>query len=255
MLLTVDIGNTTTDFAVSNKGKIVKIWSIETDDSPQSFKKCGEGILRDIKRRYPEMSQAVICSVVPDALRVIKPLLKKRFVAKISVVGTDIKVPIANRYRDPGQVGQDRLVCAYAAMRLYGSPAIIIDLGTAITFDVVSAGKEYLGGIIVPGLRLSAESLFKKTALLPKVGIKIPRALIGRDTETSILSGLFYGYGVLCQGVIRLIAKQVKKKPKIVMTGGYAESMKKFMADAKPVVDHALAHKGMLLLLERSKKS
>jgi len=110
-------------------------------------------MLKKIKRRYPSIEQSVICSVVPGALRVIKPLLKKEFAAKVAVIGADLKVPVVNRYRNPRQVGQDRLVCAYAAMRLYGVPAIIIDSGTAITFDVVSGRKEYFGvcGCVVSG--------------------------------------------------------------------------------------------------------
>jgi type III pantothenate kinase len=107
-----------------------------------------------------------------------------------------------------------------------------------------------MGGIIVSGIRLSAESLFKKTAMLPKVGIKIPKTLIGRDTETSILSGIFYGYGALCQGLIQQICEDQKKPFRVVMTGGYADSMKKFISRKKPVVDDNLVHKGMILLSE-----
>lgn len=153
-----------------------------------------------------------------------------------------------NKYKNPRQVGQDRLVGAYAAMTLYGKPTIIIDLGTAITFDAVSGKGEYLGGAIVPGIRLSAESLFLKTALLPQIDIKAPNSVIGRTTQESILSGLFYGYGSLCRGFIDLIAKQIKGKPKVVMTGGHTQLMKKFINRDIRVVDEELVFKGLDLL-------
>jgi type III pantothenate kinase len=160
---------------------------------------------------------------------VIRHAVKAELGVKAHIIGEDIKVPMVNRYKNPRQVGQDRLVGAFAAMSLYGKPVIIIDLGTAITFDAVSASGEYLGGAIVPGIRLSAESLFLKTALLPQIDIKAPKSVIGRTTQESILSGLFYGYGSLCRGFIELMQKQVKGHPVIVMTGGHTQLMKRFI--------------------------
>ena len=160
------------------------------------------------------------------------------------VVGRDIKVPIKNLYRKAYQVGQDRLVGAYGAKILYGTPAIIIDFGTATTFDVVSKKGEYLGGVIVPGLRLSIESLFEKTALLPKVKIQRPEGVIGKDTKNSILSGISYGYGSLCDGMIELISKQIKQKPVVIITGGYSALIKEFIKRFD-YIDKSLVFKGM----------
>ena len=111
--------------------------------------------------------------------------MKKYLQISVRIIGKDIHVPMVNKYKNPKQVCQDRLVGAYAARMLYGEPLIVIDLGTAIAFDVVSAKGEYLGGVIVPGLRLSAESLFTKTALLPEIDIKAPQSPIGRTTQVS----------------------------------------------------------------------
>ena len=130
----------------------------------------------------------------------------------VDIIGRDIVVPIKNRYKNPKQVGQDRLVGAYGAMKIYGCPLIVVDLGTAITFDVISPKGEYLGGAIVPGIRLSAESLFLKTALLPHIEIQAPRHIIGKTTQESMLSGLFYGYGSLCRGIIDLISVTATRK-------------------------------------------
>ena len=166
-------------------------------------------------------------------------------------MGKDVIVPLINRYRNPRQVGQDRLVGAYAALKFYGAPVIVIDFGTAITFDVVSKRREYLGGIIVPGIRLSAESLFHKTALIPRIDIVKPGPLIGKDTQESVLSGIFYGYGAMSRGLIELIAKKFKgDKPKVIVTGGYTAQMKKYIASQITKIDRYLVFKGLFLLWE-----
>ena len=229
MHLAVDVGNTTIAFAIVDKNKILAVKRIDTVVKNGSLRLQLKGVLRGFKRRYGKIEQAIICSVVPKVLGTIKNAVKIESGAKVFIVGEDVKVPMTNRYKNPRQVGQDRLVGAYAAMMLYGAPTIIIDLGTAITFDAVSAKGEYLGGAIVPGIRLSAESLFLKTALLPEIDIKAPKSVIGRTTQESILSGLFYGYGSLCRGFIELMDWQVNGHAKVVMTGGHTQLMKKFI--------------------------
>ena len=250
MILAIDIGNTTISLAILQGLKAKKVWVLETAQPRNALRLNLNRVMRQAIRKAPRIEKIIICSVVPDVLPAVKSALRQYFKGEPLLVGSDIKVPMKNLYRNPRQVGQDRLVVAYAAMKIYGAPVIIIDLGTAITFDVVSSKKGYMGGVIVPGIRLSAESLYKKTAMLPKVGIKVPGALIGRDTQTSILSGLFYGYGMLCQGMIALIKTRVKGRPKVVMTGGYADSMKKFVARQIDAIDRDLVLKGMALLAE-----
>lgn len=245
MHLVVDIGNTTIAFAVVEQGKVLAVKRMDTVAKSGSLRWQLKGVLRELKRRYARISQAVLCSVVPKVVPMVKRSIKTELDVKVYIVGEDIKVPMVNRYKNPRQVGQDRLVGAYAAMALYGKPAIIIDLGTAITFDAVSAGGEYLGGAIVPGIRLSAESLFLKTALLPEIDIKAPKSVIGRTTQESILSGLFYGYGSLCRGFIELMERQVKGRPKVIMTGGHTQLMKRFIKGlpsqkgAQEFIDHS----------------
>src|SRR5208283_5294162 len=190
--------------------------------------------------------RAIICSVVPKVSKTLEDMLKKT--VPVDIIGREIVVPIKNRYKNPKQVGQDRLVGAYGAMKIYGCPLIVVDLGTAITFDVVSSHGEYLGGAIVPGIRLSAESLFLKTALLPRIEIQAPRHIIGKTTQESILSGLFYGYGSLCRGFIDLISRQMKRRLKVVMTGGHTHLMKKFVSSKIRIIDEDLVFKGIYLL-------
>jgi len=163
MLLAIDIGNTTIGFAVIHKaGNIASVAIIDTDAKPNKIRAVVAKILR-----AQVISRVIICSVVPKASKMLEDMLKK--IVPVEIIGRDIVVPIKNRYKNPKQVGQDRLVGAYGAMKIYGCPLIVVDLGTAITFDVISSKGEYLGGAIVPGIRLSAESLFLKTALLPNL--------------------------------------------------------------------------------------
>jgi type III pantothenate kinase len=242
MLLAIDIGNTTIGFAVIHKnGRIESTAIVDTDAATAKIK----SVVAKIFKGHV-ISRAVICSVVPKASKVLAGLLKKT--VPVAIIGRDITVPIKNKYKDPKQVGQDRLVGAYGAMQIYGKPLIIVDLGTAITFDVVSAQGEYLGGAIVPGIRLSAESLFLKTALLPHIEIQAPSHIIGRTTQESMLSGLFYGYGSLCRGFIDLISRQLKTKPRVVMTGGHTHLMKKFVSPKIRIIDEDLVFKGIYLL-------
>lgn len=243
-ILAVDIGNTTIGFAVMDfRGKVVSVKKIDTTHQTPVIKKTVGAMIHRHR-----IGMAIICSVVPKALAAVEGVLKK--MVSTQVVGRDLQVPMVNRYRNPKQVGQDRLVGAYAAMRLYGKPLIVVDLGTAMTFDVVSKKEEYVGGVIVPGLRLSAESLFLKTALLPRIHLRAPKNPIGRTTQESILSGLFYGYGHLCKGMVDLLGRYVGgHHTQVVMTGGHTHLMKKFVSPKIRIIDEDLVFKGLALLL------
>ena len=250
MLLTIDIGNTVVSFGVLKAGKLVKFYGVATRLSRRELKSKLEKVLKEIDDDFTSLKDVVVCSVVPRVSKMIKPLIEDQFDLKPIVIGEDVAVPLKNLYRNPKQVGQDRLVGAYAAKEFYGVPAIIIDLGTAITLDVISKKGEYLGGAIVPGIRLTAEALFKKTAMLPKIKIKGPRQVIGKTTQESILSGIFYGYGFLCRGMIKQMTSQLKEKPKIVVTGGHALLMKKYIGNDIQQIDTELVFKGMALVQE-----
>lgn len=250
MILAVDIGNTTVSFGVLKGMRVLKNYATEIRVPKTRLRVELKRIVGLIARTSPDIDSVIICSVVPEVLGVCERVIGQRLRIIPMVVGKDVKVPMRNNYRNPRQVGQDRLVCAYAAKRLYGQPAIVIDFGTATTFDVISNRGSYEGGIIVSGIRLSADSLFQKTALLPKIGvIKGPHALIGKDTRGSILSGIFFGYGAMCCGLIDQIAKKIKGKPKVIVTGGYTRLMKKFISKKVTKIDKDLVFKGMGLLV------
>lgn len=256
MILAIDIGNTTIGLALVKKTKVIAVEHIDTTDNPRLLKPVLLKVVKKLLRKAKPQT-VVICSVVPHATVLVERYIREVFHLNLQVIGRDVLVPMPNKYKNPKQVGQDRLVGAYAAMRLYGKPLIVVDLGTAITFDVVSAKGEYLGGVIVPGLRLSAESLFTKTALLPEIDIKAPKSIIGKTTQESILSGLFYGYGALCQGMIEELSLSFPRKREsrsminVVMTGGHTQLMKKFVSPKIRIIDEGLVFKGMSFLAQK----
>lgn len=217
MLLTIDIGNTTVAFGTFKGKKLVSVWKVST-----------QKILKGESIRLPGgIEAAIISSVVPKATPIIKKALVKKYGIRPFVLGENVKAPIKNLYRNPKQVGQDRLVNAIAAKTLYGTPAIVIDFGTAITFDVINKRGEYVGGIILPGIETSLNALSAKAALLPKIKLSAPRGLVGGDTINSIRSGVCYGFGALCDGLIAKLRTKYAN-PKIIATGGHAALMAKF---------------------------
>jgi len=252
MILAVDIGNTTIACGVCAGQKVLAVYRMDTFSGKARLTREMGKLCGRVYRQYPSLREVLICSVVPKALTVAEKVIHRTMRVKPIVIGRDIKVPIKNNYRNPRQVGQDRLVGAYAAKCLYKAPCLIIDFGTAITFDIVSARGEYEGGLIIPGLQLSAESLFQKTALLPRVDtIRAPRSLIGKDTQESILSGLFNGYGAMCRGLIDRIAGTMPRRPKVIITGGHTRLMRKFIRKRIDKIDQSLVFKGIVLVHQK----
>jgi type III pantothenate kinase len=239
MLLAVDIGNTNISFGIFDRRKLVKRFDIPA----------AEFSLKQLKAQIGKkaVSAAIICSVVPKLELVLKNGLRKLSCINPLVVGKDLRVPIKNLYRKPGQVGQDRLVNAYAAAALYGNPLIVVDSGTAVTFDVISRKKEYLGGMILPGLDMSLKALHEKTALLPKVKLSLPKEFIGRDTQSSILSGIVYGLASLTDEMVRRIKRYIGKDARVIGTGGSIKLITKYCREID-LIDADLTLKGLNLI-------
>ena len=185
--------------------------------------------------------------MVPGILNKLKPVLRKLLGSRIFIVGKDLDSGVKNRYRIPRQVGQDRLVNARAAYELYGGASIIVDFGTAITIDVVTERKEYIGGVTAPGVELSLRALSEHTALLPRVELKKPKSLLGRETKESMRSGALYGFAGLCDSIVRKLKRRYCRSGRVVATGGmsgfigpYCESVDK--------IDPGLTLKGLRLI-------
>ena len=239
-LLAVDVGNTSAAFALFRNSRIVGRFRVRTDllKSPtldRFFRSIGPGKVR----------AAVIASVVPAASSYLKRKLRQKLRCPAWLIGRDIQVPMKNRYRRPGQVGIDRLVNALAAYRQYGKELVIVDFGTAITFDVVSGRGEYLGGVIAPGIEISLDVLYQRTALLPRIRLTHPREIVGKDTRSSIRTGCTYGIGGLCDRILDEIKRSMgSPRPMVIATGGYAGFMSRYCRNVRKI-DPDLIMKGI----------
>lgn len=243
MLLAIDIGNTNTSFALFNGKKIKTKFDIPTEKYSRAI------LLR--KLRGETFTDSIICSVVPRATKTLSSDLKKLMGKTALICGENLKVPVKNLYRKPSQVGADRLVNAFAGYTLYKAPLIAIDFGTAITFDCISKNKEYLGGIILPGLGICLQSLKDNTALLPKVKLKAPQELIGRDTKNSILSGIIFGYASMTDALIDKIKLKIGKSAFVIATGGNSGLIARFCRKINRL-DTTLTLKGLNLIYDYS---
>lgn len=223
MILCADIGNTNIVIGLFNRKKLILRFEIPTF-LINNKKKLALILKKKLNKK--NLNEAIICSVVPRATRIFRSILSKIFCLKCVELGREIEAPIKNRYLTPRRVGQDRLANAVAAVRLYGKPLIIVDFGTCITFDCISVKGEYLGGLIMPGIEMTLNALYKKTALLPKLKMSHPKALIGRNTTESIRSGVYHGFWGGCEFVIKEIKRRLGKKTLVIGTGGYARLFK-----------------------------
>jgi len=245
MLLAIDIGNTNITCGIFKDSRIVKQFKIP------AAKYSLAGLKRGLAKASVDSS--IICSVVPAATVILEKDLKKLLGEAPYIIGKNIAVPVKNLYRKPKQLGSDRLVNAYAAIKLYGTPAVVVDFGTAITFDVVSKNGAYLGGVILPGLNVSLKALHQNTALVPQIKLKIPSAFIGGDTAGGILSGIVYGFAALSDNLTcRIKAYYIGKQAKVIGTGGDINLIAKY-SKRFDAIDKDLTLKGLNILFEQER--
>ena len=249
MLLALDVGNTSITVGLLRGGRLAGRGQIATGKPGVAgeYRKGLKRLLRELKVPPGRIEGVVISSVVPRATAALKTALRGLVRPKPLVMGENVKAPVINRYRVPRQVGQDRLVNAAAARAFYGGPAIVVDFGTAVTIDLVSRRGEYMGGLIVPGLEIALEALADRTALLPRIGLTPPREFLGRDTRTSMSSGLFHGYGALCDGLVASMKRLHAPRARVIATGGHARMIAPFCRSIR-VVDPDLTLRGLCLI-------
>ncbi len=213
-LFAFDIGNSNITAGVFSGKRLLRRVDIPTARAQN----CG-AVLRNIGIK--EAGGVVICSVVPAATRSFCRCLTLLSLFKPMVFGSNgVTVPLKNLYKRPKETGQDRLVNAYAAAKLFGRPLICVDLGTAATFDAVSARGEYLGGMIFPGMGMQLRALSEGTALLPRVKLRAPSGLLGRRTRDGILNGVVRGTAAVCDGLCAAMKKQLGGRAAVIGTGG-----------------------------------
>ncbi len=254
MLLVVDVGNTHTVLGVYEGEKLVHHWRVWTDREKTSDE---YGVM--IRNLYDgshfssrEVDAIIISSVVPPLTPTIVELCVRYFGIAPVVVGPGIRTGISIKMDNPKEVGADRIVNAVAAHEKYRKACIVVDFGTATTFDYVSSQGDYMGGVIAPGANISAEALFRQASKLPRVEIAKPASVIGKNTVAAMQAGIFFGYVALVEGIIDRMTKEIRKEPMVVATGGLA----RVIAGESPkihVIDENLTLDGLRIIYERNR--
>ncbi len=255
MLLAIDVGNTNTVFAIYRERTLLGQWRLSTNRERTSDEYAAALIqLMELKRLSREQVDAVmISSVVPQAVTPLRWMSRDFFHCDAVVVGEDLEVPIRIDLDNPREVGADRVVNAIGALLRYTPPLIIIDFGTATTFDVVGADGTYRGGVIAAGINLSLEALSRAAAKLPRIAVAAPGRVIGRSTVGAMQSGVYWGYVGLIEGVVARIRQEYGAPMTVLATGGLAPL---FAAgtDAIAHVDPDLTMAGLLEIYERNRE-
>ncbi|MGB9877282.1 MAG: type III pantothenate kinase [bacterium] len=247
----MDIGNSKIHIGLYQDEKLVGSFSLSSRRllTPDEFSLMLESLLRRLGIEIKAIEEVVVGSVVPSLNSTIKEAFSS-YGIKSNFMGEDFPPPIPILYKNPEEVGMDRLANAIACGELYGCPAIIVDFGTAITFDVLSEKGEYMGGIISPGVEISLQGLFSATARLPKVEIDIPKEVIGKSTKEAIRSGVVFGTVGLVEGLLGRIKEEIGEAI-VVLTGGMAEFFAQQIRSSC-IVDKFLTLEGLRLAWEKS---
>jgi len=212
--LLIDISNSYTKIAPANRERVSSPTRIPTNELTR--RRLNQYL------RGKRIDRVVVCSVVPSRNIVVKQAVRPR---KILWVSAQTKLGVDVDYPRPSSIGADRLANAVAVAKLYGYPAIVVDFGTAVTFDIVSSRGAYVGGVIAPGLEAMTSFLYQRTALLPRVTLREPKSAVGKSTRDAMMAGAVFGYrGLVCEIIARIKAEQFRgSHPRIVATGGYAQ--------------------------------
>jgi type III pantothenate kinase len=254
MLLAIDVGNTNTKFAIWDGQTWRAQWRSSTDTSrtADEYAPWLNQIMQLNGLSFTQLTACVISTVVPQALFNLRNLSRRYINAEPMVIGEDgLKLGIEVRIDKPNEAGADRLVNAVGAFINYGGPAIVIDSGTATTFDIVAADGAFEGGVILPGINLSLQALHDAAARLPRVEIRDPGRVIGKDTVSAMQSGIYWGSIDMIEGLIRRIKAEYGKPMKVVATGGVA-SLFEGSSKAIDVWDQDLTSKGLLEVFRRN---
>jgi len=255
VLLVINVGNTNILLGVYDNTRLIANWRLGTDKERTSdeFGSYFMSFFSTEKLDINDIEAVIIASVVPPIMYSLEHAIRKYIKKEPISVGPGIKTGINIKYENPRELGADRIVSAVAAYEIYGGPLIVVDFGTATTFNAISSKGEFLGGVICPGIKISAEALFQRTAKLPRIELSKPETIIGRNTAVSMQAGIFHGYVGKVNHIVNKIKKEMKEDNiKVIATGGLSG----FIASEAESIDEINRHltlEGLRIIFEKNK--
>lgn len=251
MLLAIDAGNTNVKLGVYQGPELRVKWRL----IPEHLEDELGVVVRDLFDRsgldVKEVEAIVIASVVPQLNDALRSMSERDFKLSPQFVDHTTNTGLKLLYDQPSQLGADRIVDSVAAVEKYGAPCIVVDFGTATTFNAINSKREYLGGVIAPGIKTAADALFARAAKLPRVAIERPKKVIGTSTVEAMQSGIFYGYASLIDGLIERMLEAMEESPKVIATGGLARLMENASEYIRQI-DENLTLDGLRIIHERA---